>query len=250
MHIHPPTSRTQPQASPTSPFRAPTTPNTNPFGLPTQGSSARPPQNGAPPYARQPTNPIFMDGYRSILEQLLGGLGQVNDTQPRPNYPPRYPQQTQQHPQPDPSRPGTFQGDGHRFGTSTTQPTPQQQQTGRSSFHYSVTTIGPDGSVRRFTNSPQSDTSTAEGRQIVVPTLEDFLGMHYGGNPWDFPPGSATRGGAAPSPAQQAYPGGGAEDPFFAAGGPLWHLAQILESVVPMHGSPGDYLRPVCSLRF
>jgi len=190
-----------------------------------------------------------MEGYRTILEQLLGGLDQVhNGPQPRPNYPPRYPTQPPQQPA-DPSRYAPFPGDGQRLGTGgpQSQQQPQQQQQPRRHFHYSVTTYGPDGTVRQYTNNTQPDMPMAEGRQIVVPTLEDFLGMHMGTHmdgtyTFPAPQGSAARGGTAQAP----YPPG-PEDPYLAVGGPLNMLAQMLESMAPLHGNPGDYLRPVRS---
>ena len=191
---------------------------------------------------------MFMDGYRNILEQLLGGLDQVrNGPQPAQNYPPRYPTQPPQQPA-DPSRFAPFPVDGPSLGTGAPQPQPQPQpQQPRGHFHYSVTTYGPDGTVRQYTNSPRPDTPMAGGRQIVVPTLEDFLGMHMGahmGATSGFPPpyGSAARGGTAQAPYPQRP-----EDPYLAVGGPLNMLAQMLESMAPLHGNPGDYLRPVCS---
>jgi hypothetical protein len=79
----PPNVRTPQQqpSSPTSPYREPTIPSTNPYPLP--------PQAGQPGAARQPTNPMFEDGYRNILEQLLGGLGQVQNAQSPQVYPPQ-----------------------------------------------------------------------------------------------------------------------------------------------------------------
>jgi len=182
-----------------------------------------------------------MDGYRTILEQLLGGLDQVhNRPQPAQNYHPTQPPQ-----QPaDPSRFAPFPADRPPLATGAPQPQPQQP---RRHFHYSVTTYGPDGTVRQYTNSPRPDTPTAGGRQIAVPTLEDFLGMHMGahmGAPYAFPPpqGSAARGGTAQAPYPQ-----GPENPYVAIGGPLNMLAQMLGSMAPLHGNPGDYLRPVRS---
>ena len=66
----------------------------------------------------------------------------------------------------------------------------------------------------------------AEGRQIAVPTIQDFLGMHAH-------PGYI-------STSQPSYVDG-------MGGGPLgMMLRHMMENMTPLHGNPGDYLHPVC----
>jgi hypothetical protein len=206
-----------------SPGRNPHYP-ADPFGF---GGTTYPNANASPSPASQhrptpqPQNPLFMEGYRDILEQLLAPQSQIPQQQPngiRASSP--YPQ-----PQ-SPSVSGPFYGQGHRLG-GTPQPVPQPQPTGARStapgprFHYSVTTYGPDGRVHHMSNHPNQ--SDFNGRQIPVPSLNEFLGMHQ-----VHPDGSMGR------PSEFG-------DPF--NGGPLGlMLRQFMERMVPMQGNRGDYL--------
>ena len=75
-----------------------------------------------------------------------------------------------------------------------------------------------------------------DGRQVPVPSLEDFLGIH--GMP-SYGAGGPTQGGNA---------GGGGQNygqDSFGPGSLGMMLRQLMESVTPMHGDPGDYLRYV-----
>jgi len=186
-----------------------------------------------------------MDGYRNILEQLLGGIGQPGSTAnggatriPNQDYPP-FPGQPSQRSTWGGPIPFTFPGQGYTLGgtpggsSGAGQAQGGQQTRPPRRFHYSVTTVGPDGRVRHMTNSPRSDSPMPEGRQVPVPTLEDFLGLH--GMP-AYGPGGHTQGGGN----GQNY----GQDPF-GPGSLGMMLRQLMESVAPMHGDPGDYLRYV-----
>jgi hypothetical protein len=205
---------------------------------------------------------MFMDGYRHILEQLLGGIGQRGQPQdPQFNNPnvnnnnhfhqPLGPFQQQeafrtpgpfqqqgqyQQPQQGVFPQGMFQGFGHVMGGGGQQPQrgPQpvpQPQVPRVTqrFHYSMTTVGPDGRVHHISNDPPGVAGEG-GRQIPVPTLNDFLGMHGQGN---------VRGGGPNAGGGGGEPG--FEDPFGYH--PLgMMLRQLMEGMAPIHGERGDYL--------
>jgi len=199
-----------------------------------------------------------MDGYRNILEQLLGGIGGHPGStanggtripnQDYPLFPGQPPQRISTWGHPIASQLPVLQGGSPgQFPSFTTssggeQGQGQQQSRPTRRFHYSVTTYGPDGRVHHITNSPnpRSDSPMPEGRQVPVPTLEDFLGLHampphmYGGVP-----ASAQGGGAG-----QTYSG----EEAFASGSLGMMLRHLMESVTPIHGDPGDYLRYVYSL--
>ena len=249
----PSSSPTIPQQLP-PPFRftsqssGPRPGNQDPFGFGAYQQNQNPSSTTSSASSGQPPNPMHMDGYRNILEELLGGIGYPPATAngsthiPNHDYPP--------FPGPSPQQPSSwggplvpqpiFQGPGHFLARTQGQSTPttsggqSQQSRPIRRFHYSVTTYGPDGRVHHISNHPRSDTPLPEGRQVPVPTLEDFLGLHgmppYGGGP-------TTQGGG---------PNYG-EDPF-SPGSLGTILRQLMESVAPMHGDPGDYLRHVCSL--
>jgi hypothetical protein len=198
----------------------PSSPNLDPFGY---GSGAYPhhPTSGAtPPNPSQLSNPMFMDGYRTILEQLLGGIGQATlQQQPPPSVPnqdnPPYPGQGR-YTWGSTSTSSSFQGPSIRLGGTANSPSPQPQQPlPTRHFHYSMTTYGPDGTVRHISSNSPPDSQTPEGRQIAVPTVEDFLGMH------GFP--------------------GYQQDPF--ANGSFGMMLQHMMGMT--HSNPGDYLRPV-----
>jgi len=98
-----------------------------------------------------------------------------------------------------------------------------------------MTTMGPDGRVHRYTNDPDMANEAfgpagAGGRQIPVPTLNDFLGMH--------------------APGQGGYgPDGGRDDPF-NQGGVAQLLRQLMTSMNgPIAGNRGDYLPYVRPLK-
>jgi hypothetical protein len=210
---------------------------------------------------------MFMDGYRNILEQLLGGIGQPGSTAtaanggariPNQDYPPfpgQPPQRISTWGHPIASQPTFLQGQGHTLGgtpgQSTSSTTPgagqaqEQQQTRPTTrrFHYSVTTYGSDGRVHHITNSPnpRSDSPMSDGRQVPVPTLEDFLGLH--GMPGNTFGGVPTQGGGGGGGGQNY----GGEDAF-ASGSLGMMLRHLMESMTPIHGDPGDYLRYVSTL--
>ena len=69
---------------------------------------------------------------------------------------------------------------------------------------------------------------------MPVPTLEDFLGMH------DMPGYGAGGAGGGGGGGGQNY----GQDSF-GPGSLGMMLRQLMESVTPMHGDPGDYLRYV-----
>jgi hypothetical protein len=186
---------------------------------------------------------MFLDGYRNILEQLLGGIGQNGGQQngarsPTHEYPP-YPGQQPNYGAPNGIPNGVYNpfpvppqnygtpngarspyGPGHILG-GTPQPQYQPQPRPTRRVHYSVTTIGPDGRVHHITNESRPDSPLPGGRQVAVPTLENFLEMH--------------------NQHLRPEPGTDYEDPF--GGGQLgMMLRHIMESVTPIHGSRGDYL--------
>ena len=169
------------------------------------------------------TNPMYMDEYRDILEHLFGGLS-LAGRPPNQSYPP-FPGQPSQAwgTPPNPPR-SPFAGTGQPLGASP--PPPQQQPGGNTRrFHYSVTTYGPGGVTHHTNISPRSNSPLPEGRQIAVPTLQDFLGMHTH-------PGYTTT-----SQPQMGY-----DDPFGSVGMMLQHMMQ---GIAPVHGNPEDYIRPV-----
>ena len=166
-------------------------------------------------------NPMYIDGYRHILEHLLGGMGQTVRA-PNQGYPP-FPTPTWGIP-PNPPR-SPFAGTGQPLGASP--PPPQQQPGGNARRYYSVTTYGPGGVTHHSNINPRSDSQLLEGRQIAVPTLQDFLGMHTH-------PGYTTT-----SQPQMGY-----DDPF-GPGNVGMMLQHMMQSMAPIHGNPGDYLRPV-----
>lgn len=167
-------------------------------------------------------NPMYMDEYRHILEHLFGTVGPAVRL-PSQGYPP-FPGQSQQ-PwgiPPNPPR-SPFAGTGQPLGAS---PPPPQQQPGGSTrrYHYSVTTYGPGG----FTHhSSRSSSPMPEGRQVAVPTVQDFLGTHTH-------PGYTTT-----SQPQMGY-----GDPL-GVGSVGMMLQHMMQSLGAIHGNPGDYLRPV-----
>jgi hypothetical protein len=131
---------------------------------------------------------------------------------------------------PGQSTSSTTSASGQAQGQQETRPTTRR-------FHYSVTTYGSDGRVHHITNSP-NPRSDSDGRQVPVPTLEDFLGLHaMPGNTFG---GAPTQGGGG----AQNY---GGEDTF-ASGSLGLMLRHLMESVAPIHGDPGDYLRYVSAL--
>lgn len=247
----------------------------DPFGFGSgqtqQGVGAGPPGPSQP----QGTNPILMDGYRHILEQLLGSVGQPpaqfaprtqNTNHHHPNNPfaqqprigpfqqhqafhPQNPFQPQgQYPQQSagpfqaPGSPffhgGLYPRPGHVLGTQPRIPQPvPQPQVPRSTtrFHYSMTTVGPDGRVHHVSNDPERQPNVAGGRQIPVPTLNDFLEMQ--GNTR-----GADRGGR-----------GSMDEPAFDESfgyHPLGLMLQrIMEGITP-HGERGDYLPYVFSSQY
>ena len=262
--IPPPSSQANSQPRFPSPFRftsqssAPRPANQGtfvfgPYQQPQTPASTTPASNPG-----QPTNPMFMDGYRNILEQLLGGIGQPGSTttaatsgtrmpnQDHPPFPRQPPQRTSTWGHPILSQPTFLQPEGHTLGGTPGQSTSsttsaagqaQGQQEPRPTtrrFHYSVTTYGSDGRVHHITNSP-NPRSDSDGRQVPVPTLEDFLGLH--GMPGNSFGGVPTQGGGG----GQIYAG---EDAF-ASGSLGLMLRHLMESVAPIHGDPGDYLRYV-----
>jgi hypothetical protein len=222
----PPVPAPQPQEQTAQPPFAAQQPNAgypgmNPFGFGAvpQNRTATPNAANAAP-AGQPANPMFMDGYRNILEQLLGGIGQRPGAQPAANPFDPYPQQQQQ------NRNIHNHAHGHVLG-GLPQPVPQPNVPGRTSrFRYTMTTIGPDGRMQTVTNesdNPLDNPMMAGGRQIPVPTLDDFLGMHHG------PPGGAVPNGER-NEREYGY-------------GPLgMMLRQFMEGMGPVHGQRGDYL--------
>jgi hypothetical protein len=153
-----------------------------------------------------------MDGYRGILEFLTGGVAQPNTFPPTNQPQPQY--QGVNSPYATPN--GTIHGPGNTLGSGAS--SPQPQSTPQRRFHYSFTTYGPDGSVRHFSSDPQSGPAMPPGRQIAVPTVPDFLGLHSLMGP---------------------YPGGA------QGGDPYMMIRNLLEGVMPMHGNFGDYLHPV-----
>ena len=188
-------------------------------------------QNTSSSSSAPPMNPMLMDGYRHILEQLFGGIGQVA-RQPNQDYPP-FPGQSSQAWATPPNPPRSpFAGTGQPLGASPPPPPPPlppQQQPGGNTrrFHYSVTTYGPGGITHHSNITPQSASPLPEGRQIAVPTLQDFLWMHTH-------PGYPTTG----------QPQMGYDDPF-GAGSVGMMLRHMMQSMAPIHGNPGDYIRPV-----
>jgi hypothetical protein len=147
---------------------------------------------------------MFMEGYRTILEQLLGGLSQPGVRGPQPNQ-----QQG-------------FGGQGI--------PAQGQRSAPRSTghFHYSVTTVGHDGRVHRYTNNSRPESPISGGRQIPVPTVTDFLGMQ--------------NVGVEPDGGQQHFHT--TQGPF-AEGSLQTMLRSLMETLGPMHGmlgNPGDYI--------
>lgn len=230
----------------------------DPFGFGLGAATGQPSASGTPRPSTQPgANPMFMDGYRHILEQLLGGIGQQPQPQePQPNnnnihnpFPPhigpfqqqeafrpagQYQQQGHyQPPQPGASQQGGIypgMGQGHILGgqPQAPQPVPQPQVPRNTRrFHYSMTTVGPDGRIHHISNDPESRPDVAGGRQIPVPTLNDFLGMHGQGN---------ARGGGPNAGVEPGF-----EDPFGYH--PLgMMLRQLMEGMAPIHGERGDYL--------
>jgi len=170
---------------------------------------------------------MFMDGYRHILEQFLGGMGRQNGSlPPEPNYPPyQQPPQSYRIPNGHATR-QSFQGQGHSLGGGPPrpqQPAPNQQPPPPTRrFHYSVTTYGPGGRIHHISSDSRPDSPLSDGRQIAVPTLDDFLRMHEH-------PGFGPQAG-------RDY-----EGPL-SPGSLGMFLQQLMESVAPIHGDRGDYL--------
>lgn len=179
---------------------------------------------------------MFIDGYRNILEHFIGGIGQAQPMQPmQPIQPMQTPQQQSRSPpnRYNPLFPGqqrygwstassssSFQGPGARpDGTSSSDQ--QQQPNNIRRFRYSVTTVGPDGVIHQITNNPGPHSPIPEGRQVPVPTLQDFLGIHGTTHP------------------------GFQQDPF--QNGSLGMVLQQMFEGMGIHGNPGDYLRHVIS---
>jgi hypothetical protein len=241
---YPATNPRQAQA-PFTPSMDPRQPSiVDPLGL---GAGAYPrPSPGSPPVSTRRTspppqpNPLFLDGYRNILEQLLGGVG----TYPLPNGT-RVPTQGYPPPSPDgmnrfyygeqpfggPGQYGQYGRQDQMFGGEAQTlggnrvpfgalPPPQLPRHNRR-FHYSFTSVGPDGRVRTFTNDSTGAQEHVDGRQIPVPTLNDFLGMHR--HPED--------------PREREM------EETMNAGGPLGSmLRQVMERMIPVHGGNlGDY---------
>lgn len=173
-----------------------------------------------------------MDGYRNILEHLLGSIGQPQ--QPPPSHPPNqdnppFPGQQRQFwgsTTSSGSFPGPFPATGIQLDDATATSPSQQPRRPTRQFHYSMTTYGPDGAIHHISSNPRPGSPMPEGRQIAVPTLEDFLGMHAGH------PGYAA-GGVS----------GYDQDPF--SNGSIGMMLQHMMQGMTIHGNPGDYLRPV-----
>lgn len=182
---------------------------------------------------------MFLDGYRDILEYLVGGVVHPSFAGQPSHQQPQYQGTSQSYVTPN----STIRGAGFTLG-STTGPSQAQQPSysgrgrtlGNSAgssqppppptrrFQYSFTTYGPDGSVHHVSNDPNSTPSIPGGRQIPVPTLQDFLGWHNVMGPYT---------GTTP---------GGYVDPHAAA---AMMTLQNLLGAIPMHGNTGDYMRPV-----
>ena len=255
-----PGAQTRPQPDPSQ--RRPT-PSMNgglgqdPFGFPPSQPSRTTSSGITSPLPSPPPNPMFMDGYRNILEQLLGRLDQQGLQQqqpqpqpqpypypyPNPHYPAFAPQQSghQQFPhQPPPlygspssriGSPNPYPMPGRPLAaTPMNQPQPQPyppqpHPNPTRRFHYSATVLGPDGQIRTYTSSSDRSDSPFLGSpngQVAVPTLSDFLGMHNANARFGQPPGTNP------------------QDPLGGNVGMM--LRNILESVTPIHGDRGDYL--------
>ena len=163
---------------------------------------------------------MIIDGYRHILEQLFGGMGH-GVRFPNQDDPPFLGQSSQMWGTPPNPPPSPYAGTGQRLGAS---PPPPQQQPGGSTrrFGYSVTTYGPSGVTHHYSSNSRAGSPIPEGRQIAVPTLQDFLGMH-----------------THPSYTTTTQPQMGYDDPL---GMMLQHMMQTM---TPVRGNPGDYLHPV-----
>jgi hypothetical protein len=201
----------------------------DPFGFGIYQQNPNSSLSSAPQDSERPPNPMLMDGYRNILEHLLGGIGQAGFRPPNEDYVPLQGQGQPSAPPPNGNRPPPFQGPTRTLGGNAPPPQappPQPQTPPRPTrrFQYSITTYGPRGVVHHI--SSNSDSSMPEGEQIVIPTLDEFLGMH-GQQDYPAPP----------------LPNGGTR---IYANSPLGTmLRHLMENVTPLHGNPGDYLQYV-----
>ena len=175
-------------------------------------------------------------------QSRVGPFQQQDAFRPQEQYqqPGQYPQQGggQFPPQGSPSfLGGLYQGQRHVLGAQPQgpQPVPQPQVPWNTrGFHYSMTTVGPDGRVHHISNGSGFQPHVAGGGQIPVPTVNDFLEMH--GNT-----GGGGAGGAGIPPAE----GPPIENPY--GDHPLGMMLYLMERLAPIHGQRGDYLPYVFS---